>query len=266
MFVDVHCHLDHERYQKDFSAVLERARAVGVTSIITSGVNPASNRRALELAATHDLVNCSLGLYPVDSIACCIPKEEIADDVVRHIEPFDVDTELAFIETQRENILAIGEIGLDNKVIKGRLKEQEDVFFKAIKLAQRIRKPIVVHTRSAEAACLDVLSSTDIKHVDLHCFGGKLKIAKRAVDMGFTFSIPAVITRLRHFQELVNIVPLRQLLTETDGPYLAPVAGGRSESCDVVNTVKHIAKIKELEFEEVKRMIFMNYQKLFLKT
>ncbi len=264
MFVDVHCHLEHDRYQEDFADVLARAKEAGVTSIITSGVNPASNRKALQLAKKHDIVNCSLGLYPVDAIACCIPKKEITDDVVRHIEPFDVDKELAFIAKQKDKITAIGEIGLDNKVVKGRQKEQEDVFFKAIATAQKIKKPIVVHTRSAEAACLDAIESSGIKKVNMHCFGGKLKLVKRGIDMGLTFSVPAVITRLKHFQELVKLVPLQQLLTETDGPYLAPVAGGRSEPSDVVNTVKIISEIKGLDFTETRNIIYMNYQKLFM--
>lgn len=266
MFVDIHCHLEHERYAPDFDAVLDRARKAGVTSIITSGVNPESNRKALALAKKYDLVQCSLGLYPLDSIASCLSKDEIADDVVREIKPFDVDAELKFIESQKEKIIAIGEIGLDNKVVKGHLKEQQDVFFKAIQLAEKIRKPIVVHTRNAESECLDAISSSGIKRVNMHCFGGNMKLVKRGVDMGLTFSIPAVIQRLKHFQEVVNIVPLQQLLTETDGPYLAPVAGGRSEPADVVNTVKIIAQIKDLDAQEVQKIIFMNYQKLFLKT
>ena len=133
-----------------------------------------------------------------------------------------------------------------------------------ILLAKKLEKPLIVHTRKAEKECIDVLEECNAKKVVLHCFTGNLKLVKRAESLGFNFSIPAIITRLSHFREVVKIVPITRLLTETDGPYLAPIKGTLSEPKDVVRTTKIISEIKNISHDEVIKNIFANYQRLFL--
>jgi TatD DNase family protein len=112
---------------------------------------------------------------------------------------------------------------------------------------------------------LDVLEELKIKNAVLHCFGGNMRLVKRAEELGFYFSIPPVITRLNHFQEIVSRVSLNKLLTETDAPYLSPYVGQRNEPSYVKETIKIIAKIKNVTEEEAEKIIFSNYQKIFLK-
>jgi TatD DNase family protein len=97
----------------------------------------------------------------------------------------------------------------------------------------------------------------------MHCFNGKKSLIKKGVELGFYFSVPPVITRLNHFEMLVAEVPLERLLTETDAPYLSPVAGERNEPMNVAITVKKIAEIKKISEEEVARQIFKNAEDLF---
>jgi len=97
----------------------------------------------------------------------------------------------------------------------------------------------------------------------MHCFCGKKKLIKRVVENGWYFSVPPVITRLDHFEMMVQMVPLKQLLTETDSPYLSPVAGERNEPSNVAVTVKEITKIKGLNEEKVSEQIFNNFNNLF---
>ena len=99
----------------------------------------------------------------------------------------------------------------------------------------------------------------------MHCFTGNLKLVKRAEDLGFYFSIPTVITRLKHFQEVVERISLSQILTETDAPYLSPFKGERNEPSYIRETIKIISKIKKITEDEAEKIIFSNYQKLFLK-
>ncbi|MBI5391497.1 TatD family hydrolase [Candidatus Woesearchaeota archaeon] len=259
MFVDVHCHLSFERFHHDLPQVLQRAADAGVTHILCSGVDHETNEAVLNLAEAYPILKASLGVYPLDAVGL-----GHYDGVSRPVHPFDVDGELALIEKNKKNVFAIGEIGLDKSVQDCKLAEQKEVFWKCIHLAEKLKKPIVVHTRKAELECIEILESSKLKRVDLHCFTGNLKLVKKAADLGFMFSIPAVITRLQHFQSVVKEVPLSQLLTETDAPYLAPVKDGRSEPADVVQTVKIISQLKGITSEEARNIIFSNFQRMFL--
>ena len=98
----------------------------------------------------------------------------------------------------------------------------------------------------------------------MHSFGGKKSLIKRAADLGFSFSVPPVITRLQHFETLVGLVDISQLLTETDAPYLSPYAGERNEPAFVKETIKKIAEIKNMTEDDVANNIYMNYTNVFL--
>ncbi|MBU2576739.1 MAG: TatD family hydrolase [Nanoarchaeota archaeon] len=310
--VDIHAHLEHARFEKDLDSVIERFKKAGGEFIIESGVNPATNRVALEIAEKYDVVKVSFGLYPIDALAKEVeagesegflreiapkgvhqggartssrPPAQMASAEADRVGKFDVDEELAWIEENADKCVAIGEIGLDynsysrparNSVpselgtspevpdSSGKMREkQKEVFRKVLKLAKKIDKPVVIHSRKAEEDAIDILEELKMKAVIMHCFNGKKSLIKRGVDNGWFFSVPPVIARLEHFKMLVEMVPLEQLLTETDAPYLSPVAGERNESANVVVTIGEIAKIKGLGEDEVAEQIFNNVKNLF---
>jgi len=265
--VDVHCHLEGERFAEDLDEVIKRAEDVGVKTIVVSGANPEANRKILELTKKYPILKASFGLYPIDAVIN--EFKDLNDDYPRKIEAFDYKEELSWIKKHRDVCISIGEVGLELQVIKGhkdfdKIKEaQIKVFEDSIKLAHELDKPLVIHTRGGELEVLDILDRCKHGYIVLHCFGGKKSLIKRAADNGYYFSVPAVIKRLQHFQTLVEMVDLKQLLTETDAPYLAPVAGERSEPKDVLGTITEIARIKNLSDEEVAKQIWENYGKVF---
>ena len=260
--VDIHCHLNHEKFSKDLDKVIERAKKADVKVIITAGVNVPTNREALELAKKYDIVKCSLGIYPIDALNI---KIDALDEVglTRQTEPFDVDKELEFIKKNKKDIVAVGECGMDFKYLKDYEKQQRKNFQKVIHTAEKIKKPIIVHSRSAEEACIEMLESSKLKKVVMHCFGGRKALIKRAADNGYTFSIPPVIKRLQHFETVVSLVNINQLLTETDAPWLSPEAGVRNEPKNVLESIKKIAEIKKFTVEETANSVFLNYQRMF---
>ncbi len=260
MLVDVHCHLDFPQYEPDLRQVIERAKIVGVSVIITNGVNAASNRKVLELAKFDPIIKLALGLYPLDALGFAEPE-----NFNRNIQPIDVDAELAFIKSHAKDIIAIGEVGMDFKWTKEpeQMAKQKENFQKVIELAEQIKKPMLVHTRNAEKEIIEMLETTKAKAV-LHCFQGNKKLIQRASDYGHYFSIPPVIARLQHFQLLARMVNINQLLTETDGPFLSPVPGQRNEPANVAVSVQKIAEAKKFDVEEVKKNIWLNYQRMFL--
>lgn len=265
--VDVHCHIEGEKFEGDLSEVIERARISGLGAIINSGTSPDANRKVLSLTKKYDIIKASFGIYPIDAIIKDF--KDLADDSPREIKEFDYKDEINWIKENKNHCVSIGEVGLDFKVVKEhkdfeKIKEaQIRVFKDTIKLAKELDKPIVIHSRGAELECIELLEKHEVKKVLMHCFSGKKSLIKRIVDNGWYLSIPAVITRLLHFRMMAEIVPLNQILTETDAPYLAPVLGERSEPRDVAVTTQEIAKIKNLTEEEVKNQIWENAKKLF---
>ena len=197
----------------------------------------------------------------MDSIADKIPN--LDEDFLRHVEKFDVDKELKWIEKNKDFCVAIGEIGLDYKIIPGTEDLQKEVFVKALRLAKKIDKTVVIHSRKAEADVIKVMEKEGMKRVMMHCFQGKKSLIKKCVELGWFFSVPAVITRLDHFKMMVEIVPLDNLVTETDAPYLSPEAGTRNEPANVAVTIKEISRIKGISEKEVAKKIFGNAKKLF---
>tara|TARA_Y100000310_G_scaffold337773_1_gene425740 strand:- start:5731 stop:6543 length:813 start_codon:yes stop_codon:yes gene_type:complete len=264
--IDIHAHLEHKRFEKDLDKVIERFEKVGGEIVINSGVNPETNRKALELSEKYDVVKVSFGLYPIDALAKEIENGE-AEGFLRGIEEFDVDEELDWIEENADKCVAIGECGLDYNWKDFQTEElrekQKEVFRKVLVLAKKIDKPVIVHSRKAELDAIEILEELEMKKVVMHSFNGKKALIRRCVENGWFFSVPPVIKRLQHFQTLVDLVPIEQLLTETDAPYLSPVAGERNEPANVAVTVGEIAKIKELDKREVGEQIFNNAQEIF---
>jgi TatD DNase family protein len=262
LLVDIHAHLDHDKFKPDLDKVIERAKKAGVKHIITSGVNSATNRLILKIADKYDIVHPSFGLYPIDALAKEVELGE-APGFARDIKPIDVDQELEWIRKNKDKCVAIGEVGLDYKFGEKHKAKQKEVFQKVIETAEKIKKPIIVHSRKAEFDIIDMLESSKIKHIILHCFCGRKHLVKKAADNGWNFSIPPIIVRLQQFQIMAEMVNINQLLTETDCPYLSPYPGKRNEPAFVIETIKKIAEIKGFTAEETANNIFMNYKRIF---
>jgi TatD DNase family protein len=273
--VDVHAHLDHARFDKDLDKVVERFIEAGGEVLVSSGVNPKTNRKCLEFAKKYDVVRVAFGVYPTDALAAEAKSGEA--DGFRGLEEFDtlsghenlqagIDEELEWIEEHRDDCVAVGEIGLDYNWKEFQTEEmrekQKEIFRKCLKAAKKIDKCVVIHSRKAEADVIDILEEEKMGKVVMHCFNGKKALIRRCIENGWSFSVPAVITRLNHFEMLVGMVPLELLLTETDAPYLSPVVGTRNESANVLVTLKEIARIKGLDVEEVGEKIFENASRL----
>jgi len=212
-----------------------------------------SDKLALEYAKKYDIVNASFGIYPVDALN----REGFPT------KPFDLDEELKFLEKNKDKFISIGEVGLDLNNGKD-LEAQKKVFGKVLDMAKKLDKPVLIHSRKAELEALEMLESHDMKKVIMHCFTARKHLVKRAYDNGYYFSIPCTVVKLQQFQQMVELVDINHILTETDAPFLSPFQEKRNEPAFVIETVKKIAEIKGMDVEEVKKNIWMNYQKLFL--
>ncbi|MDD9954550.1 MAG: TatD family hydrolase [Candidatus Woesearchaeota archaeon] len=254
--VDVHAHLDHPDFEKDLPDVIKRASARGVVCTIAQGLNHESNLRVLTLCNQHPEVQAALGLYPCEALTVSVEPGYTRETVV------SVEETLAFIESKNEEIVAIGEVGLDFKESHDK-ENQIAVFRQIVQLAKKIHKPLIIHSRKAEQAVLDVLEEEHYTRAIMHCFCGKKKLLQRGVDMGLYFSIPTSVTRNQQFQDNVALLPMQHILTETDAPYMAPMKDLRNEPANIKDAVEKIAELKRMESVEVANQLYFNYQKLF---
>ncbi|MDP3698503.1 MAG: TatD family hydrolase [Nanoarchaeota archaeon] len=265
--IDVHCHLTHEYFKDKLDAVLKRAEKAGLKAIIVSGVNPPANREVLALAKKHPkLIKASLGIYPIDALGLA----EAETGLPRQTEKINLEEEFKFIEKNKDAVHCIGEVGMDfHWAYKEKTyAQQAENFRKIIRFALRIKKPLVIHSRKAEEECLQILEE-EIKNHEIpviqHCFSGRKSLMSKGVELGHYFSIPPCIIKSSNFQTLVKKVPLTQLLTETDSPWLSPYQEQMNEPAFVTESIKQIALVKELSEEAVADQIWKNYQKIFGK-
>ena len=287
MLIDIHSHLDHYYFKDDLDNVIENARKAGVKVILTAGINPETNRKALEIARKHDIVKACLGIYPIQyednnnkkNNKKFIQKNNIKnndsntknnDNKINNIKnnnsknKLNIDEELKFIEKNKKNIAAIGEVGLDYKETKN-INEQKRIFEKIIQLTEKINKPIIIHSRNAENDCIEMLRSSKLKKAIMHCFGGKKSLVKKIIDNGWFLTAPTCITRATQFQENVKLCPITQLFCETDAPYLSPFKSKtgefqRNEPAFIIEAYKKVAEIKGMELKEVINNVWMNWQ------
>lgn len=245
-YIDCHCHIEEEIFDKDRTEIINGCKD---TIIINCSGKPESNRKALELAKKFKNIKVCLGLYPID--VCEMHEKEFWD-------------ELKFIEENKEKIVGIGEVGLDFYWVKEDEKRylQTERFKEIIWLANKLNLPLNVHSRNAEKEILAMLSKMCHVPVMLHSFGGELELAQFGAKQGFFFSVAPIILRSNKHRKMVEALPIQNLLTETDSPYLGPTQE-RNDPRNIPIVVEEIAKIKKMDVEEVRNHILENAKKVF---
>lgn len=244
-FIDIHCHLE---MLSNIQEAIQRANKAGVTTIVTQGVNPETNRKALELSSSYLEVKAALGLYPIDAL-------KLSDK--------EIDAEIAFIRKNAKKIIAIGEVGMDFKEDEKEYERQKEIFKKFILLSFELDKPIIVHSRKAELECIELLELLQAKNVIMHCFCGKWKLVERIQKNGWFLTVPTSVVNSQQFQAIAQEVPLAHLFCETDTPYLHPEKKWPNEPALVIESYKKIAELKKIPLEEIKKEIIKNFERLF---
>jgi len=259
---DVHAHLTHPLLAADQSEVLARAKSAGLTTIIANGLNPGDNEAVLALAAIEPMVKPALGFYPVDAVLLQMRADGV--EYPREGPEYDSEYGVAYLRTHVEQAFAVGEIGLDGYWVPERYwPAQEAVFRALVSLALEADKPIIIHTRKREARALEILDELGATRVDWHCFGGKVKLARRIAERGHYLSIPANAPRSESFTRMLETLPRERILLETDCPYLAPESGARNEPANVAKTATYVGRLWSMSGSEVQQQLAENFTRLF---
>ncbi len=246
--IDVHAHYEDERYNEDREETIKRQCENGVEYIINAGAGIESSKSALQLANNHDNIYCTIGIHPG-----YVEDGENIEDLKR-----------LYVENPKEKIVAIGEIGLDYHYTKEFKEEQKKLFKEQLEFAYELGLPVQIHSRDASIDTMEVLESTENKpeKIMFHCFDLNEQTAKYIINKGYKISLGGNITykRTETAIKVIKEMPIENIMTETDSPYLAPVPhrGERNESLNIVEVIKKLAEIKEMNIEEVAKILYNN--------
>lgn len=254
MLVDSHCHLDRldlSAHQGSLDLALEAARQRGVGHFLCIGVSADNAAAVKALAERYEDVDCSVGVHPLD----LAPGAEPALDWLLG-------------ELQHPRVVAIGETGLDYHYEPEAAELQQRSFRLHLEAARSCGKPVIVHTRAAQADTLALLREAALPQAGvLHCFTEDWDMASAALDMGFYISLSGIVTfrNAEALREVARRVPLERMLVETDSPFLAPVPyrGKPNQPAYVRHVAERLAELHAISLEELARITSENFYTLF---
>lgn len=254
MLIDSHCHLDRidlKPYENDFSQFMEAARVAEIEHLLCISIDLESYPAMLALVTGYSQISVTVGVHP-NVKDCQDPSVE----------------ELIALATG-DNVLAIGETGLDYFRSEGDLGWQHERFRKHIRAAKALKKPLIIHTRSAQADTLRILKEEDAGEVGgvIHCFTEDWDFAQKALDLNFYISFSGIVTfnNANDIKDVAKKVPADRFLIETDSPYLAPVPfRGRPNYPTYVRYVaEHVADLRGTTSNKIADLTTKNFYTLF---
>jgi TatD DNase family protein len=253
--IDSHAHLEFPQFDNDREAMLDRARAAGITTLLAigSGTGPERLNAAIPFAEQHDWIYATVGIHPHEAKQATEEHFANLDELAKH-----------------PKVIGWGEMGLDYYYDHSPRDTQQQVFRRQLGQARAARLPIIIHCRDAWADCLGIIEqdwrSSGLGGV-LHCFTGSLDDAKRALDMGFMISFAGNLTypKMQPLRDVARELPLDRILTETDSPFLAPQGyrGKRNEPAHVVEVAKALANVRNLNQDEMAAITAQNFRRFF---
>ena len=250
--IDTHTHLYLDQFKEDIDNVISRAKEIGVKKFIFPAIDSSHFENMHNLKNKYpDNIYLMSGLHPTNV------KENYKNEL-----DFVVDS------LKTRDYVAIGEIGIDLYWDKSFLNEQQEAFTFQIRLAIKHDLPIVIHCRDAFDEIFEILDKENCDKLRgvFHCFTGTLEQAKRAIDLGFVLGIGGVVTfKNGGIDKFLNQIDLKNIVLETDAPYLAPVPfrGKRNESSYIIYVIDKLSEIYGLSKEEIASETTKNAEKVF---
>lgn len=249
--IDTHSHLFDPSFENDLETCIQNCMVHNVKKIILVGFSHKTNEIAYDYSQKYKVFYPTAGLHPSEATKnyskdVCILKEFL----------------------KRHRVYAIGECGLDYHYGKDNELEQKKLFEEQIQLAIELDLPLIVHMRDATKDTFDLLSKYkgQVRGV-MHCFSGSLEMAKEFIKLGFYISLggPVTFKNAKESKKIAAELDIDKLLIETDCPYLAPVPkrGERNESSYVVYVLDEIAKLRQIDKDELEIILERNTENLF---
>jgi len=253
--VDAHIHLSDPEYNQKVDEILEDSKRSNVVALVSNSMNLQTSLLTLQLAEKHpNLVYAALGIHPWN---------------VRHLSPKEVKQTIDLIlqhKTHSGTVVAVGEIGLDHQYADNKLLDSQlNVFQEMLSAAEKKSLPVIIHSRGTTPQIVSLLPSYNLKKVLLHWFSRPLTLLPQIVDRGYYISEGPPSVYSDHTREIIKRIPLKNLLTETDGPvsFGGPFKGKMTSPAFIPLVVKAIAQIKGMRETEVADQILQNFTDFF---
>tara|TARA_Y100000992_G_scaffold300776_1_gene270144 strand:- start:1059 stop:1817 length:759 start_codon:yes stop_codon:yes gene_type:complete len=250
--IDSHCHLDHEPLFSNLDVIIERSKIAGVEKILTICTTLNSFNKIKEIVQRDNIIYGTYGIHPHEA-----KNDKVTSDlIIREIK-------------NNQKIIGVGETGLDFYYNHSDKEDQLKSFEEHINASIKLNIPLIVHSRSAERETFDILKNykEDNLKILMHCFTGSTNFAKKLLDLNAFFSASGIITfkNSLELQETFKIIPIHNLLIETDSPFLAPEPkrGKKNEPSFVQYTAKKLSNIKEVSVENLIKTTSQNFNILF---
>ena len=248
--IDSHAHLNDEKFAVDLEDVLDRARSAGIKAIINVGYDLESSKRAVELGDKYPDLYAVVGIHPHDAQTC-------TPETLDHIQHL----------LNHSKVVAIGETGLDYYYDNSPREIQRAVFRQHLSLAREVGKPVVIHSREAAQDTLQIVKDYPDVPCLLHCYSGSWEMAQEYEKLGhyFSFGGPITFSNADKLRGVVEKIPLKRVMLETDCPYLTPHPhrGKRNEPAYLIHIAEKLASIHGVSFDDVVSMTEDNTRRFF---
>lgn len=249
-WLDSHAHIFSEDFE-DVYEIIKNAKEAGLVRILVVCTTLEECEKAIELAQTEKMLDVAVGFHPCDILEC-------SSDMWNKLEKL----------AHNPTVVAVGEIGLDTYWNPETLPQQKEAFIRQIELANRVKKPILVHSREAIQDTYQLMKEHPAQQGGiLHCFSSSAEMAMEFIRLGYMISLagPVTFKNAKTPKEVAKTIPLDHLLIETDCPYLTPhpYRGKRNEPKYVVITGKEISELRNISEEELQEAVLANYNRLF---
>ena len=250
--IDSHCHLDHEPLLSDLSNVIQRSKEVGIEKLLTISTSFESFSKIKELINRDEMIYGTIGIHPHESSTNIITSKQIIENL-----------------NYNSKIIGIGETGLDFYYNNSEKDKQIVSFKEHIEAAIKTNIPLIVHSRDAEKETFEILNEykNNKMKILMHCFTGSKEFSKKLLTLNAYFSASGIITfkNSLDLQETFKSIPMKNILIETDSPFLAPVPkrGKKNEPSFIDFTAAKLAEIKNVSKKELIKITTRNFNNLF---
>lgn len=250
MIFNTHSHINDENIT-NVDELITNAKNLNVGYVAVIGTDVKSSLKAIEIATHYNNIYAVCGLHPSD------------------LDSFDDNYEPFIKMWNNDNVIGIGEIGLDYYYPTPSKEKQLFYFEKFLQLATKVNKPVIIHCRDSYLDTFNLLEKyhKELNGIIMHCYSGSVEMMERFLKLGCYISISGTVTfkNAKEIKEVAKKVPVDRLLVETDDPYLTPVPyrGKTNQPAYVYYVIEEIAKLKEMNLKELIDITTNNAKRVF---
>lgn len=250
MLIDSHAHITNEYYD-DIETVINDAKKNNVLKIINCATSLNDIEEITKISNKYN-INYAIGIHPEEA-------DKLDEVLKQKLEGYIVEN------IQNKNFVALGEIGLDYYYTKENRDKQIELFDYQLLLAEKYKKPVIIHSREATLDTINILKKHNVKGV-IHCFSGSYETACEYIKLGFALGIGGIITfKNCNLKDYVDKIDLKNIILETDCPFMTPepFRKYKNEPKYVLETAKFLSNIMQIPLEKLEEITTKNCKEIF---